>query len=284
MARQGYHGATVDHHEPLAHRLPHQTHHVSAIPVAQVDPRSTNPRSKLVDIDSLAESIRAYGLLQPVLVQRVGDRYVLVAGHRRFAAVKSLDWETIPAIVHESTTDEDASLLTLIENLQREDLTPQDEADALGELVRQRGWSTHQVADAIKRSQAYVSKRLRVFEDSLLRPAVLEKRIAVSTAEELLAVGPERRRELLERAINEKWERPQVRAAVRGELEHGDGRRRPAGFTRRVQELRTALRDMHPDDFTEADRRELRRLFQELGLVARAVPRPRPVIPPLPAS
>ena len=283
MARDGYYQAVLDRDERMVHRTPPQTHHVSQIPVAQVDPRSTNPRSKLVDIDSLAESIRAYGLLQPVLVQRVGDRYVLVAGHRRFAAVKALDWETIPAIVHD-TSDEDASLLTLIENLQREDLTPQDEADALGELVRQRGWSTHQVADAIKRSQAYVSKRLRVFEDSLLRPAVLEKRIAVSTAEELLAVGPERRRVLLERAIAEKWERPQVRAAVRGELQQGDGRRRPAGFTRRVQELRTALRDMRPEDFTEADRRELRRLFQELGLVARAVPRPRPVIPPLPAT
>jgi ParB/RepB/Spo0J family partition protein len=98
-----------------------------------------------------------------VVVRRHGAGYELIAGHRRVEAAKVLGWTSIPAIVrHES--DDQAYILTLVENLQREDLSPKEEAAALEVLVRERGWSTRQVGEAIKRSAMYVSKRLRVFE------------------------------------------------------------------------------------------------------------------------
>ena len=101
-----------------------------------------------------------------MVVRRRGDGYELIAGHRRFQAAKVLGWTEIAAVVRDETDDQ-AYILTLVENLQREDLTPREEAAALEVLVRERGWTTRQVGEAIKRSHMYVSRRLRVFDDNI---------------------------------------------------------------------------------------------------------------------
>jgi ParB family chromosome partitioning protein len=95
----------------------------------------------------------------------------------------------VPVVVREEDSDQ-AYLLMLVENLQREDLSPREEAELLGRLMRERRWTTRQVAAATHRSQPYVSWRLRVYEDRILRPLVLDNRLPVSTAEELLAADP----------------------------------------------------------------------------------------------
>jgi ParB family transcriptional regulator, chromosome partitioning protein len=246
-----------------------------------------NPRRSLDDIDELAASIREYGLLQPVVVRKKGKKYELVAGHRRFAALRSIDWSEVPAVVREDSAER-AYLLTLIENLQRDDLSPREEADALAELVRTRKWSTRQVADVIKRSQAFVSKRLRVFDDPLLRPALLENRLSVSAAEELLALGAERRQAVLEEALASEWDQAAVRAAVRRELGQAARPRRNPKLRTQVENLRTLLRGIHPAELAEVDRSALRRLFADLAMLARA-PKVRrapvfPALPEVPAS
>src|SRR5207248_9368565 len=133
----------------------------------------------------LTDSYRAHGILQPVVARRAGATYELVAGHRRLEAAKLLGWTEIAAVVRDETDDQ-AYILTLVENLQREDLTPKEEAAALEVLMRERGWSTRQVGEAVKRSAMYVSRRLRVFDDPVRAPLVLHDGLAVSTAEELL--------------------------------------------------------------------------------------------------
>jgi ParB family chromosome partitioning protein len=233
----------------------------------ELSPR--NPRRSLDDIDELADSIRAYGLLQPVVVRKKGKKYELVAGHRRLAALRAIDWSEVPAVVREESAER-AYVLTLIENLQRDDLTPRDEADALAELVRFRNWSTHQVADAIKRSQAYVSKRIRVFDDPLLRPAVLDNRLSVSAAEELLSLNAERRPAVLEQALANGWDQAMVRAAVRNELGVASRPRRNPKLRTIVENLRKLLRDVRAADLAEVDRSALRRLFMDLAMIARA--------------
>ena len=261
---------------------------VSQVPVDLVDPSEDNPRIRLEGIQELTESIRAHGLLQPIVVRRKGERFTLVAGHRRFAAIRELGWESVLAVIREETA-EDAYVLTLVENLQRDDLTPREESEALGELVRRRGWSTREVAAAIKRSQAYVSKRLRVFDEPVLRPAVLSRRLPVSSAEELLTLDEATRHALLEQALREGWGQTQLRAAVR-RRRFVTNRRRPRGgrapaLRRLAEELRRQLRAVDATGLDEADRRALRRLFLDLALVARAGAtrgRRRPVIPPVP--
>jgi ParB-like chromosome segregation protein Spo0J len=114
-------------------------------------------------IDELADSLRAHRLLQAMVVRRDGTGYELIAGHRRLEAAKQLQWAEIAAVVRDETDDQ-AYILMLVENLQREDLTPKEGAAALETLIHARGWSTRQVGEALERSPMYVSRRLRVFE------------------------------------------------------------------------------------------------------------------------
>jgi ParB family chromosome partitioning protein len=258
----------------------HRTVENIALDDIVLNPR--NPRRSLDDIDELAASIRAYGLLQPVVVRRKGKKFELIAGHRRFAALRAINWSEVPAVVRDETADR-AYLLTLIENLQRDDLSAREEADALAELVRTRDWSTHQVADAIKRSQAYVSKRIRVFDDPLLRPVVLESRLSVSAAEELLAVSPEARKKILDEALANAWDQARVRSAVRAELGLSGPARPNTKLRTQVDNLRVTLRDVRLGELAPTDRNALRRLFMDLSMIARSpTERRAPVFPSLP--
>ena len=159
-----------------------------------------------------------YGLQQPISVRGVGKRFVLTSGLRRVEAPRMLRWRTILAFVRSVSSDQ-AYLLDLIENLQREDLSPEEEADALSELVRTRGWTLQQVAEAIKRSTGYVSRRVRSFEDPRLREAVAGRGLPVSTAEVLLSAEPVARGILIGRALDEGWDQAHARVAVRS-VEH----------------------------------------------------------------
>ena len=213
--------------------------------------------------------MQTYGLLQPVVVRPVDDGYVVLAGHRRVEAARSLGWEAIPAIVRPATDDE-AYLLTVVDNLQRQDLSPREESAALEVLVREHGWSTRQVATVISRSQAFVSKRLRVFDDPALGPAVLANQVSVSAAEELLSVPVAQRPELLRKVVRGKWDLARVRQAVLaarfGPTEVA-AQRRPA-LGRRIEELREELRGLSLGELRVSERRQLRRLYAELVFVA----------------
>src|SRR5579871_3306639 len=260
---------------------------VVAVAIAAIRDNPRNPRERLRGIEELAESMRSYGLLQAVLVRPLaGGDYVLIAGHRRLAAARLLGWSEIPTLVRGVASDGDAFLLTLTENLQREDLSPREQSRALEILVRERGWSTRQIASAVQRSPAFISKRLRVFDDDVLAPLVLTGRLAVSVAEELLPLPAVERSSLAQRAAAEGWDRPAMRAAIRERGAQAGRKRRVhrAGLTRLVRELREVLDDTPYWELNEAQRGELRKLFLELGQLAKA-PRERQatVFPPLPA-
>jgi ParB family transcriptional regulator, chromosome partitioning protein len=253
---------------------------VRQIALKDIQPSPRNPRLKVAGIEAMAESIREYGLLQPILLRETSAGYEVVAGHRRLSAVQSLGWTKIPALVRAAAADE-AYLLTLIENLQRDDLSPREQSRALETLVRERGWSTRQVAAAVKRSPAYVSKRLRVFDDPVLAELVIANRLTVSAAEELLPLPDAQKRALARRAVDEGWEPHQVRAAAAGRAK-GMRPSQRAGLASTTRELRQMIRDARAQDLNETERRELRLLFQDLALLAKA-PRQRQdmIFPPL---
>jgi ParB family transcriptional regulator, chromosome partitioning protein len=243
------------------------------VPLDLIDPSPRNPRRAL-DVDELVASIRAYGLLQPVILRRVGARYELVAGHRRHAALTRLAaqepddprWREVEAVVRQADQDE-AYLLTLAENLQRTDLSPREEAAALEVLVRQEGWSVRRVAEAIHRDPMHVSRRLRVFDDPVLAAPVLAGALPVSTAEVLLRVDQADRAGFVARAISEGW----TQATARKRL--GQGRRvtlRPGPAL--VGHLRAAvgvLEHGEPAYVEETDRTAARRLIRRLNHLLR---------------
>jgi hypothetical protein len=137
----------------------------------------------------------------------------------------------------------------------------------------------------VQRSAAFISKRLRVFEDDVLAPLVLRGSLAVSVAEEVLPLPAAERSQLAVRAAEEGWDRPTMRAAIRQRSTKTNRKRagRRTGLTRMVRELRDVLSDTPYWELSENQRSELRKLFLELGQLAKA-PRERraTVFPPLP--
>ncbi len=282
------------------------------IPLDQIQTPRQPARRFLGDIASLAASMQDYGLQQPISVRQDGDTYILTSGLRRLTAARMLRWPSISAFVRSVGAD-DAYVIDLVENLQREDLSAEEEADALGELVRTRGWTLDQVAEAVKRSPAYVSKRVRLFEDPALREAVVQRELAVSTAELLLGVPAEHRSPIIERAIAERWDQMRVRdemqsaQALLNELneqrdEPPAGKapalrtsraepdvsmlaERPRGLTRTIREFYRLILTIQAERLTSADRSALRTLFRALVMLARAQTTPTaPVFPPLPSA
>jgi len=165
---------------------PVQDRIVYQIAVDQVRPSPNNARRRVDGIDDLAGSPRDFGLLQPVVVRHIDGVYELIAGHRRLEAARALGWLEIATVVRVES-DSQAYLLTLTENLQRQDLSPREEAAALERLACENGWTTRQIGQAIKRRRIHVSRRMRVFEDAVVAPLVQREQLSVSTAEELLA-------------------------------------------------------------------------------------------------
>ncbi|MGN2243517.1 ParB/RepB/Spo0J family partition protein [Frateuria sp. GZRR33] len=137
-----------------------------SLPIQQIQPGKYQPRRHWNEeaLDELAASIKAQGLIQPVVVRAIGSNsYELIAGERRWRAAQRAQMSDIPALV--KTVDEAAvPAMALIENIQRQDLTPLEEADALKRLIDDFDLTHQQAADAVGRSRAAVSNLLRLID------------------------------------------------------------------------------------------------------------------------
>ena len=136
------------------------------IPVEWIRPGKYQPR-KVMDDDALQElaaSIRAQGLMQPIVLRSVGDqRYEIIAGERRWRAAQLAELDSIPALIKE-VPDEDAIAMALIENIQREDLNAMEEAFALQRLQNEFELTQQQVADAVGKSRSAIANLLRLLQ------------------------------------------------------------------------------------------------------------------------
>ena len=153
------------------------------------------------DVDALHElaaSIREHGVLQPILVRPLGaNRYQLVAGERRWRASREAGLETIPALV-EDLDDEAALEISIIENLQREDLSPLEEATMYDRMIHEHGYSIRKLADKLGKDKGYVENRLRLADaPEEIRELVSVRKDTLSHAYELLKVGDEKKRRRL---------------------------------------------------------------------------------------
>jgi len=137
----------------------------SVLKLDQLQPGKYQPRTRMDEgaLQELAASIRAQGLMQPILVRRVGeaDRYEIIAGERRFRASKLAGLDKVPVLVKD-VPDEAAAAMALIENIQREDLNPLEEAQGIMRLIREFQFTHEHAAEAVGRSRSAVSNLLRL--------------------------------------------------------------------------------------------------------------------------
>lgn len=164
---------------------------IRQIPVDSISPNPRQPRSSFdpLELDELAASIREHGILQPLIVSLAEDnRYILIAGERRLEAARKAGLRTVPAILRQ-VGDQQLLELALIENLQRADLNPLEEAEAYRQLTADFGLSHEQVAERVGKSRAAVTNTLRLLGLSdAARKALLEGKISEGHARALLSL------------------------------------------------------------------------------------------------
>ncbi|KAB2899594.1 MAG: ParB/RepB/Spo0J family partition protein [Dokdonella sp.] len=184
-----------------------------------ITPGKFQPRVHFDDaaLDELAASIKAQGLIQPVVVREVGkDRYELIAGERRWRAARKAGLRELPALV-KAVPEQAVVAMALIENIQREDLSPLEEAHALARLIEEFGLTHQQVAEAIGRSRAAVSNLLRLLDlPAPLRDLLDRGALQMGHARALASVQPEARALALAReAVDRQWSVRELEEAVR---------------------------------------------------------------------
>ncbi|HET6746094.1 MAG TPA: ParB/RepB/Spo0J family partition protein [Candidatus Limnocylindria bacterium] len=172
------------------------------IAVDKILPNPAQPRLSYEEdsLTELADSIREHGVLQPILVRPVGSKYELIAGERRWRASRQAQRDTIPAIVVEFD-DEAALEASIIENLQREDVSPLEEA-AMFRKMTGLGYSVRQLAQKIGKDKGYVENRIRLADaPAEVRELVSVRKDTLSHAYELMKIGDERTRKRLAKKI-----------------------------------------------------------------------------------
>jgi ParB family chromosome partitioning protein len=160
------------------------------IPVDLVDRSPYQPRQTMTDegLTELADSIRSQGLIQPIVVRKNANRYELIAGERRWRAAQKAGMDDIPAVIKD-VNDESAAAMALIENLQRENLNPIEEAFAISNLTKQFDWTHQEVADVLGKARATVSNMLRLLElPNEVRELMKQEKLTMGHARALLAL------------------------------------------------------------------------------------------------
>lgn len=167
---------------------------VVELPLESIEANSQQPRHQFDQekLEELAASIREHGVVQPVVVRPLGNgRYQLVAGERRLRACQALGLGSIPALVREMDSRE-ASEVALIENLQREDLNPLEEAEAYRSLMEQYGLTQEEVARRVAKSRAAVANSVRLLSlPAEVQDALRQGRLTAGHARALLGLGDE---------------------------------------------------------------------------------------------
>ena len=191
----------------------------AVIPTERVSPNPHQPRSIFDEeaLASLAASILEVGVLQPIIVRESEDgSYTLVAGERRWRAARKVGLKEVPAIIRES---DDRSLLTeaLVENLQREDLSPLEEATAYQELLEDFGLTHEEVGNRVGKSRSAITNSLRLLQLPAAIQGKLERgELSAGHARALLGLEDQKFAEhIADRAVEEGWSVRQVEDAVR---------------------------------------------------------------------
>lgn len=194
---------------------------VVELPVEGIVSNPYQPRSIFNQeaIEELAKTIHTHGVIQPIVVRKKDRGYELIAGERRLRAVRHLGWSTIPAIIREMNDAQTASA-ALIENLQREGLTPIEEAVAYQQLLELHGLTQESLAQRLGKGQSTIANKLRLLHlPETVQNALLQKQITERHARALLALpGEAFQVALLSECIEKGWNVKQMEERVKAKL------------------------------------------------------------------
>jgi ParB family chromosome partitioning protein len=129
------------------------------VPVKMILPNENQPRANIGDLSGLKQSIKSKGIVEPIVVRRLGDSYQIISGERRYLAARELGLEEVPCVVREAD-DLEALEVALIENLQRKDLTPFEEAYGYKQLIEKHSYTHDEIAEQIGKSRTSVTEIL----------------------------------------------------------------------------------------------------------------------------
>ena len=176
------------------------------IPISQIEPNSDQPRTHFDEekLTELSESIKQNGLLQPIVVRPYGQNYQIVVGERRYRACQMADMSEIPCIVQELDDQQTASA-ALVENIQREDLSPIEEAWAYANLIELQQLTQTQLAEKVGKSQSTIANKLRLIQLSEpVQEALKTRSITERHARALLGLDQEHQAQVLKDIIDKK--------------------------------------------------------------------------------
>lgn len=173
---------------------------VEEISIDKIIPNPYQPRKTFskVGLEELSASIKAYGILQPINVRKIGEgKYELIAGERRLRAAKLAELKTIPAIINDNYTDIDSAVLAIIENLQREDLNFIEEAEGYLNLIEDHGFTQQELAERVGKNQSTIANKLRILRlGPDIKKRLLENNLTERHARALLKLPDDELREI----------------------------------------------------------------------------------------
>ena len=221
----------------------------STLPISKIKANKNQPRKVFdeTELEELTESIKRDGILQPILVRKKGTGYEIVSGERRYQAAKRAGLDEIPVVIRE-ISDDDVLRLALIENLQRTDLNPIEEAQGYRELIAQQKLTQEQLANILSKSRSSITNALRLLDlPKEVQDLMLEGRLTAGHARAILAVaGDEGRIRLAQKVIQENLSvrqtenlAPLFSGRATEEPKHREPT--PQSFKRAKRELRMAL-------------------------------------------
>lgn len=258
-----------------------ETKPTTTLPITDVKPNKEQPR-KNFDEDALAEladSIQQNGILQPILVRKKGAKYEIIAGERRYQAAKKAGLKEVPVVIRE-VSDEDVFKLALIENLQRSDLNPIEEAQGYRRLIKEGNLTQEELGKVLSKSRSAIANTLRLLDlPKEVQDLMAEGAISAGHARAILAVPSEDGRiKLAEKVVKDNLtvrQTENLAPLFSGMVEERLKRQpTPQSFKRAARQLRLALdtnvkvkrvRNKNKIEIEFADEEELARLVMQLG-------------------
>lgn len=206
-------GSSEKEEENESDEVHHEQHEqIEQIPIASIKPNKYQPRSVFSEekIEELARTIHTHGVIQPIVIRSIGeDQFEIIAGERRYRAMKLLEWLEVPAIVR-NLDDKETASIALIENLQREELTPIEEAYAYEQLLQLHSLTQEALAQRLGKGQSTIANKIRLLKlPDEIKNAIMEKKLSERHARALISLKDSKLQiavyeEVLEKQLNVK--------------------------------------------------------------------------------